>query len=304
MAVLAMMVASAPTSATMAQDGPATAGEQTGCPGVDEVWRAAQVLMGRAHRSSMAVQRPQLDIEDRGDRFRIVVAGHEREYIDAARDCGERARVAAVFVALTLAPPVPVVEPPPPPPPPPPPARPLPPAASHWVRIEPSLAMAVAPGGAAGSAPWNVGANLRLSLAGRRFGFVAGAGVSLPFALQLSSGIEATELRVPFEAAFRLFAHRGWSTVWFDAGLSATLVSLVGQDVTGGSRKNVYELGLRAAATVAFGTGHILPFLSAVVEVTPWTHDIAVMPLGVVGHTAPLWLSLNLGIAADLVKPW
>ena len=42
---------------------------------------------------------------DLGDRFEVAAFGQSRQYIDAARDCAERARVAAVFITLALNPP-------------------------------------------------------------------------------------------------------------------------------------------------------------------------------------------------------
>src|SRR5215470_11477783 len=40
------------------------------------------------------------EVNDLGDRFRVSAAGHVREYDDPTHDCAERARIAAVYVAL------------------------------------------------------------------------------------------------------------------------------------------------------------------------------------------------------------
>ena len=45
-------------------------------------------------------------VTDLGDRFEVAVAGQVGLYTDANRDCDERARIAAVFIALVLTPPM------------------------------------------------------------------------------------------------------------------------------------------------------------------------------------------------------
>ena len=62
---------------------------------------------------------PVVEMVDLGVPFQVIVAGHVREYRDEARDCAHRARVAAVFVALTIDPAFVAAAPPAPPPPPP-----------------------------------------------------------------------------------------------------------------------------------------------------------------------------------------
>ena len=74
----------------------------------------------------------QVLIEDLGESFSVSVAGETRRFDDPKRECAERARLAAVFVALVLDPlHVPFAEtkkePPKPEPPPEPPPEPAPP---------------------------------------------------------------------------------------------------------------------------------------------------------------------------------
>ena len=47
---------------------------------------------------------PAVELIDLGVPFQVVVGGRVREYRDEARDCTQRARVAAVFVAMTIDP--------------------------------------------------------------------------------------------------------------------------------------------------------------------------------------------------------
>ena len=72
----------------------------------------------RAYSGTPAV----VELVDLGVPFQVIVAGRVREYRDEARDCVHRARVAAVFVALTIDPAFVAAAAPPPVTPPPPPA--------------------------------------------------------------------------------------------------------------------------------------------------------------------------------------
>src|SRR5262245_13057849 len=77
-----------------------TAGQ---CPARDAVMAALRPVLGdEALRSTAGASR----VSDLGDRFEVVALGQVRQYADPARDCAERARVAAVFITLTVKPPV------------------------------------------------------------------------------------------------------------------------------------------------------------------------------------------------------
>jgi hypothetical protein len=68
------------------------------------VARAVGALLRRSDGAASELEK-EIDVTDAGSRFTVRVRGRTREYLDAARDCKERTRTAAVFVALTLAPP-------------------------------------------------------------------------------------------------------------------------------------------------------------------------------------------------------
>jgi hypothetical protein len=103
-------------------------GQTIGCPTREAV--AAALSPALVHIRPNADPLPSdFRTVDLGDAFEVTASGQAQRYADAARDCAERARVAAVFVALAMnppsleaprppTPPPPVVQPPPPPPPP------------------------------------------------------------------------------------------------------------------------------------------------------------------------------------------
>src|SRR3954447_2676702 len=78
--------------------------ETTGsCPSAEAVSATIAPLLG-----SLAARRwaeGTVRVDDLGDRFEVAAAGQAGQYVDTARDCSERARVAAVFIALALNPP-------------------------------------------------------------------------------------------------------------------------------------------------------------------------------------------------------
>ena len=73
-----------------------------GCPdqaAVDaELERLLPLPPPSAHATALVVA-------DLGDRFAVAAFGAQRIFVDPGRDCGERARTAAVAIAVTLAPP-------------------------------------------------------------------------------------------------------------------------------------------------------------------------------------------------------
>src|SRR5205814_3430832 len=83
------------------------------CPERAAVMAALQPVLGdEALRSTRGLSR----VSDLGDRFEVVALGQTRQYADPNRDCAERARVAAVFIALTVMPPMFAMPSPPAPP--------------------------------------------------------------------------------------------------------------------------------------------------------------------------------------------
>src|SRR6266498_3423098 len=73
------------------------------CPSAEQVSATIAPLLGSSAARRWAEGAVRVD--DLGDRFELAAAGQTRQYLDTARDCSERARVAAVFIALALNPP-------------------------------------------------------------------------------------------------------------------------------------------------------------------------------------------------------
>jgi hypothetical protein len=82
----------------------AGADETIGCPTREAVGVAVHALLSQSRVDPRSVETT-IEVQDLGERYVVTVKGRTREYTDEAHDCARRARVAAVFVALTLAPP-------------------------------------------------------------------------------------------------------------------------------------------------------------------------------------------------------
>src|SRR5438067_1087137 len=75
------------------------------CPPAADVARELRSILPRM-RVVVAPNGPsEVRISDERSRYRIAVAGSERELVDEGRRCEDRARAAAVVVALALEPP-------------------------------------------------------------------------------------------------------------------------------------------------------------------------------------------------------
>lgn len=77
-----------------------------GCPNAALVREMLEPLVGHERSltllESSDLARADVQVEDLGDDYRIALGEVERRHTDAARNCKERARVAAVFIALNL----------------------------------------------------------------------------------------------------------------------------------------------------------------------------------------------------------
>jgi hypothetical protein len=280
------------------------------CPGSDAV---AQTVESLIPRRAIPVPRrgAEVNVADQGDSYKVqvVVEGgtHTRLYRDVGRDCAYRARVAAVFVVLTLMPPELLMESPPAMPPPPP-VSPSPPvvAVPQPSRVQPpawrpSLALAgvldIAP--AVRDAPSIVspGAELRMTLRKGRLGGELGFGVQPAAGFSLA-GVNVQQRRVHVDASV-VFRQPVSGTIELGAaaGIAGAVFAVEGVNPPVRGAGTRVDLGARAAVEIrvvstsqrftAFMGGHAIYF--------PRSYELATTPAGVVGHTPFLWIGGRLG---------
>ncbi|HSS37243.1 MAG TPA: hypothetical protein VLT58_00595 [Polyangia bacterium] len=212
------------------------------CPTRDAVAQAvAQAIPPALHAGApMSGELPaSVQITDLGDGFEVTVGREVQRYADPARDCTERARVAAVFVALVLSPPAaPAPRPTAPiaiaPLPPPVPAPPAPDAfrAGVAARFD-----AAAGGGQAATGGAAIGGEARLSVGRHALGIQATAAV-LTATESVLKDVRVREQRFPCSLAATLRRRAGQHVELAGAaGVSLTPFTLRGQGLMSPSRR-------------------------------------------------------------------
>jgi hypothetical protein len=312
---------------------PAFAAEPlSSCPSREATSVAVRALLKPSHVDTAGIE-TQFEVQDFGDRYAVTVKGRRRDYHDEPRDCAKRAHVAAVFIALTLAPPdIPLPEQPEPAPPPratapsaasssasqsstssPAPAPTSPPTArvptatttataTATTRTPPASAWSIQVelGALATAAPrseaWQtaLGAELRWSVLRDQWGLTLGAAVTTSSTLELE-GVPVRESRIPFDLAIRRNLRAMNLQGSLELGLAAALTRLRQEDLAGAEAETRLELGARAAGRLALGS-QLAPYLSVFTEFFPFPHELAAEPRGSIGHTSSVWLGASLGL--------
>lgn len=250
-------------------------------------------------------------VVDHGDRFAVSVKGQTGVYLDTVRDCAERARVSALFIALTLNPPqIQSVERDAPP------RKPTPveetkpprqtsvapataPKSSTWSQLE---AGARFDGPVKGGVPATLGAGLevRASLGTGRVGAVLGVAVLAPVTWDVA-GVLVQEQRFPGHLALRLRWPSPRVTLALDLGVAATVFTIRAPELAGESNSVRLDVGPRAALTARFATlGGLSPYFGAHLEYFPHAYRLNVDPSGKLGATPQAWVGMSLGVSFAL----
>jgi hypothetical protein len=183
------------------------------CPRREQLATALAALLrtGEPASSAQNSSGQRLSVEDLGARYRVSLQGEGqenvlRDYDDEARDCAERARIAALFAAVTLEPPEVAAR------------RKSVAAAPAPNRYELRLGASTALGL---QSPLSTafGAELRGALLVGRWGIELGAGAFSPAHLSWRS-YEAAMTRFPFDVSVRGSLHAGPVAAGLSAGVA------------------------------------------------------------------------------------
>jgi hypothetical protein len=286
-------------------------GDDAACPTPAQVVTVLRRLLPRTKVTAEAGQATAVDavITDEGSEYRVTIAGQQRSFVDSARQCAERARHAAVFVALVLDPPS-VPEPAEPPPAssapiaavPPPSERPAPPLPlppsppSFDLTLAPIVQ--VAPG--SGDRQTAVAAGLMAwGRAKRGLHLALGTGVlrgSLDF-----QGVVADAWWIPIHLAAGFnFRNDRWEG-GAEIGPSATILSVLARDLERAESQLRLEWGGRAAGFSRFWfSSNFALYLAAEALVRPSAYAMLIEPEGRVGFTPVLWLGGLAGVTCKL----
>jgi hypothetical protein len=280
------------------------------CPGQEAVLAALYPVLGdEVMRSTHGAAR----VSDLGDHFEVVALGQTRQYSDAARDCAERARVAAVFITLAINPPMFAMPPPPrivevKPRPPEPIVAPSPsPSPSTWVRLGIGLRIDGGAGGDLdGVTPW--GGEGRIAIGRGAFGAQVTGGVLGPIEGRLSS-VVVHEQRFP--SSMGVVGRRVFPRVEgaLSIGLALVPFTLRADGLATSHQERRLDAGARIGLEVRVLRVPLMsPFAGLHAEYFPRSYAIDVDPLGNIGSTGHLWVGAVVGIALapgdDRVQPF
>jgi hypothetical protein len=262
------------------------------CPNADQVSAALDYLLkesGNATGTDAVPPAPTLVVVDLGSRYQVSLAGQTRAYEDPARDCAERARVAAVFAAVTMEPPEVAAR-----------AKPLAPPEPRSRYLELLAGGRSEVGIERAHQTFTGGAELRATLTGQRWGAELGAGAEWPATLAWGS-YRAQITRFPLDISARVVLRRKSAVASLSVGVVVALFNLRGEGAAlpvhdGGTRADV---GLRAALSVTLlPSARFSPYLSLHTSVSPNPYAVIVDPVGQIGATPQVWVGATLGIAA------
>jgi hypothetical protein len=294
---------------------------QDDCPSRDAVAKSVRGLLNKSHIEIANIESA-FDVHDVGQRYVVTVRERTREYDDALRDCVSRARVAAVFVALTLAPPDiglpdlaeesaqnPKALP----------EQPPAPASTPGTALSKPLPLqdiaraerAISP------SPWRagieigafctlaprtnqtlsaLGAELRFFLVRSRWGLYLGANLTTSNNLEMASSSVRLQ-RYPFDVGLRWNWQGGWLGGSLDLGAVVAIVTAQQRNLAEASQKTLVDVGGRAGVTLLVRRSTVTPFVRGFAELYPSTHALAVEPRGVIGRTPAFWTGASVGLA-------
>lgn len=281
------------------------------CPEPRAVWGAlgGLVEIDRVENRlrTLAGEPRAIEVTDLGAAFRVRVGDRSREYEDDARDCGNRAKLAALFVALAadsaeVPPAVPPIQPPPPPPPPvvatvsapPPPTAPR----RRVLHLEVGADARVGIG-ASTAAP---GALAQLAWERRRLVVTAGARGSAPAQATIGD-VRLRQWRAAAQLTARVHLLYDRPVLPFlEFGAVATLLSERASDLATARAGMAGALGVVVGGGASFlrrrwGSSFVL--LEA--ELYPAPPTISVLPGGDVGRTPRIWVGAAAGVSVELL---
>jgi hypothetical protein len=288
-------------SAAQGTDGAPSVAVDGACPTSQSVLTVLRSLLPSAGAAGAPAG---ASVIDRGAAYVVAVRDRTKTYPDADRNCDQRARIAAAFIALALDPDsVPPEEEraaPPAPVPAPAPGDRVPEAVraplSTWARVDgvgafevsgplglgsPGLALEVA----AGRAVWGAWAACA---------WISGAGMRL-------SGAESVRLeRFPcaIGPAARLFMTPAVETD-LKAGVALGAIRAAGEGVATAYSSERLEIGVRVAIDAALHVSPGAPLAPvAGLEVTyyPVPYHLALAPRGIVASTPTVWAGVTAGL--------
>jgi hypothetical protein len=233
-------------------------------------------------------------VRDLGSRYAVSVAGSERQFPDALRDCSERARVAAAFVLIILEPPsLAAAELPPRD------AGRFKPRAPRFV-LEALGAVAGAPRTTPDNSLFMAGAALRAAATWGWLGLSFGIAGLSPDAMQFPAA-KVRLWRVPFDLSLRGLIARKHIDFIGDLGLALTVLFVRGVAIAEPQSHSRLEPGIQLQLALRIWLASRLALVAGGAALLAFqASQLAVDPVGVIGTTPRAWLCGFLGLAVRI----
>lgn len=269
------------------------------CPDGETVANELGALLERWELSESAeVAQQVVRVVDQGPSLEISALGDVREVSDPKYDCAERARVAAVFIALRLEPAVL-------------PEQPTPstesepkqsasvPSPSHHLPIQVEMdAGALVERSIDGRLGWTVGPLVGVGLS--KYGVLAYFSASI----QTSSGVQAESIdlrfsRVPLDFGVGCSASQGAWSVAPVLSVALDYFRVRASDLEDAETRGRLDVGPRLSLRATGKVGPARLFGAARVAWFPRDYVVDVEPLGEVMRTPRLWFGASAGLTFD-----
>jgi hypothetical protein len=258
------------------------------CPSPSDLEDQLEPLLDAELDVSESDARADAEVIDHGESFTVEVAGVEREFGDRTRDCVERARQAAVFIALNLKPPA-AEE-----------ASERTDASVGAVRLGLQLSAQLAYTSTQNRLAPGPGAGLWLEYGALRFVFSASVLFADELAVQtadVSGAVRLTRVPLAFTASY-LLLRTGRLAVGPELGLGFDVLHFHGREVERAQTQLRTNLGLMAAIDAQLRLSDALSALVRVgLDAFPRAYTLTIDPIGPAGRTPRLWLTASLGIS-------
>lgn len=289
------------------------------CPAPAQVVSTIAELVPQERQG--ALRGVEIRVRDEGETYAVELTTadgqFEKIYEDAARQCEQRARFAAVFAVLTLLPPElwsdlmaeALPQAPPPPPPQPPPPRPAPRAIRTRreppaplpasLRFEAGGFLLLAPENASHDGVAVAGPELRAAWGQSLVAAVVSAGFSTRGHLRLDE-LEAELGQLPLSAGVRLRAP-GPIEAALQLGVAGTWYRARGTSPLHPRAASGFAWGARVGGLVAWSlSDQLRPYLELSGTYLPDTPELMLEPRGSVGRLPTIWLGVHAGLGLEL----
>jgi hypothetical protein len=222
---------------------------------------------------------------DQGTSFTVEVAGVEREFKDGARDCVERARQAAVFIALNLKPSAAV--------------EPADSENAEAARLGLEMSGQLAYSGASRAVDPGAGGGIWLEYGSLRFVFSASWLLASEIAVQSAEVAGAVRLtRIPLALSVSYQLHAGALALGPTLGVALDVLRLRGVDLERAQTQLRVNVGLIAALDAELQLSPTLSVIArAGLSAFPRSYRFSIIPLGSAGETPKLWFAASLGVS-------